>query len=123
MLEEYTGVVILEVDSQEIEIVSFNVDEKTGRKPVKTMNRSLRVKGFSRGITEYEVSVTAVIPVTGNIDWAAIEGAKLTIYPPNPGGERTSYLDCFTASVGRKYTVENEALQDVKLIATRKVAE
>lgn len=122
-LEEYTGVVILEVDSQEIEIASFNVTEKTGRKAVKTMNRALRVKGFARGITTYELSVTAVIPLVGDIDWAGIEGAKMTIYPPDPGGKRVSYLDCFSEEVGDKYTVDNEAVRDIKLTAVRKVEE
>jgi len=122
-LEEYTGIVILEVDSQEIEITSYSVTEKTGRKAVKTMNRALRVKGFARGIVTYEVSVTAVIPLTGDIDWAAIEGAKMTIYPPDPGGKRTSYLDCFSEEVGDKYTVDNEAVRDIKLTAVRKVTE
>ena len=51
-LEEYAGQVILEVDGQEIEVTSFNVSENTGRKPVKTMNRTGRAKGFARGFRQ-----------------------------------------------------------------------
>jgi hypothetical protein len=35
-LQEYAGHIVLEVDSVEIEVVSFSVQSSTGRKPVKT---------------------------------------------------------------------------------------
>lgn len=122
-LQEYLGSIVMEIDGKEVEVESLDVTFKTGRKLVKTMNRTGRAKGFAKGIGEYDLKVTAVIPVSGDVDWAAIEGAKITIYPLQSGGTRTSYLDCFTVDVGKKYTVDNEAKQDLSMIALREVKE
>lgn len=123
-LQEYVGAIVLEVDGAEIEVVSCSPTEDTGRRLVRTMNRTGNAAGFTRGVTNYELSITAVIPKGGeSLDWANIEGAKLTISPATEGGERVSYLDCFTTSVGRQYQVEGEARIDVRLNALRKVVE
>ena len=122
-LEEYVGAIILELDGQEVEIESLDVTKKTGRKLVKTMNRTGRPKGFARGVSEIQLKVTVVIPLTGDMDWDAIEGAKITQYPESPGGKRVSYLDCFTTDVGEKYTVDNEAKRDLTMYALREVKE
>ncbi|WP_215782015.1 phage tail protein [Paludibacterium sp. B53371] len=122
-LQEYAGAIVLEVDGKEVEVIDLNVNTQTGRKLVKTMNKSGRAKGFSKGIAEYDLDVTVAIPLTGDLDWAAIEGAKLTIYPISPGGKRESYLDCFTTQVGEKYSVDNEARRDLKIQSLRNVKE
>ena len=121
-LKEYQGAIVMEVDGREVEIESLDITEKTGRKLVKTMNRTGRPSGFTRGVSEIDIKVSAVIPAEGDIDWAAIEGAKITIYPVG-GGMRTSYLDCFTIDVGKKYKVDGEAMQDLSMAALRKVEE
>lgn len=122
-LQEFAGAISLEVDSREVEVTSFSVKASTGRKAVKTMNKAMQVKGFSRGIKTYDLSVTAVIPLTGSpIDWENIEGAKLTTQPVG-GGKRYSYLDCFTVDLGETYEVEGEARIDISMIALRKVLE
>lgn len=122
-LNELIGTIVMEVDGREIEIESIDITSKTGRKLVKTMNTLGRAKSFSKGISEIELKVSAVIPLTGDIDWAGIEGAKITIYPITPGGTRTSYLDCFTLEVGNKYTVDNEAKRDLSMACLREVTE
>lgn len=122
-LTEYLGAIVMEVDGQEIEIESCDVTKKTGRKLVKTMNKSGRAKGFSKGIAEYDLKVTAVIPLTGDIDWMAIEGAKIVIYPLTAGGKRKSYQDCFSIDVGEKYTVDGEAKRDISMAALNEVIE
>lgn len=122
-LQEFVGAASLEVDGKEIEVTSIGVKEVTGRRLVKTMNRAMTAKGFSRGIKTYDLSVTAVVPLTGTpIDWAGIEGAKLTVQPVG-GGQRYSYLDCFCIEVGSKYEVEGESVIDIQLAALRKVNE
>lgn len=123
MTTEYVGAVILEVDGKEVDVVSVDVKVSTGRKLVKTMNKTGRAKGFSQGIAEYSLSVTVAIPKTGELNWEAIVGAKLTLEPAEAGGQRTSYLDCFATEVGEKYTVDNEAVRDIQLQALRKVVE
>lgn len=122
-LQEYLGSIVMEVDGHEVEIESLDVTHKTGRKLVKTMNKTGRAKGFSKGIGEFDLKVTAVIPLAGDLDWGGIEGAKISIYPLSPGGKRTSYLDCFTLDVGKKYTVDGEAKQDLTMSALREVIE
>ncbi|MGZ8221776.1 MAG: hypothetical protein ACXWT0_09030 [Methylobacter sp.] len=122
-LLEYLGSIVMEIDGQEIEIESLDVTSKTGRKLVKTMNKTGRAKGFAKGIAEIDLKVTAVIPLAGDIDWAGIEGAKITIYPLTAGGQRTTYQDCFTIDVGEKYTVDNEAKRDLTMASLREVKE
>lgn len=122
-LLEYLGSIVMEIDSHEIEIESLDVTTKTGRKRVKTMNKTGRAKGFAKGIAEIDLKVTAVIPLAGDIDWAGIEGAKITIYPLTAGGERTTYQDCFTIDVGEKYTVDSEAKRDLTMASLREVKE
>ncbi|PTU71484.1 phage tail protein [Chromobacterium haemolyticum] len=122
-LQEYAGAIVLEVDGKEVEVIDISISTKTGRKLVKTMNKTGRAKGFAKGIAEYDLSVTVAIPLSGELDWEAIEGAKLTIYPNSAGGKRESYLDCFTTETGDKYSVDNEARRDLKLQSLRHVKE
>lgn len=122
-LQEYLGAIVMEIDGQEVEIESLDVTFKTGRKLVKTMNKTGRAKGFAKGIGEYDLKITAVIPVSGDINWGGIEGSKITIYPLTTGGKRTSYLDCFTTDVGNKYVTDGEAKRDLSMIALREVIE
>lgn len=123
MAIEYMGAVVLEVNGREVEVVSFNVNNNTGRKLVKTMNSTGNAKGFSRGISTYELSLTVAMPLGDtSIDWATVEGAKLTQYPEG-GGQQISYLDCFTTEVDDQYEVDNEARISVKMNALKKVEE
>lgn len=122
-LQEYLGAIVMEVNGQEVEIESLDVTTKTGRKLVKTMNKTGRAKGFAKGVGEIDLKVTAVIPLSGDIDWAGLQGVKISIYPLSAGGKRTSYLDCFTIDVGKKYTVDGEAKQDLSMAALREVVE
>lgn len=122
-LEEYLGSIVMEVNGKEVEIESLSITKKTGRKLVKTMNKSGRAKGFAKGIAEIDLKITAVVPLSGDIDWGGIEGAKITQYPLTAGGKRTSYLDCFTIDVGEQYTVDGEAKRDISMAALREVTE
>lgn len=123
-LEEYVGAVVLEVDGKEAEVVSVNPTSQTGKKPVRTMNRTGRVKGFARGVESHELKVTVVIPLSGDeIDWWNMEGGKLTIFPVSPGGKRVSYQDCVTQDMGDQYSVDNEARRDLTIFSTRRVEE
>ncbi|PHM47087.1 phage tail protein [Xenorhabdus miraniensis] len=124
MLEEYVGAIVLEVDGREIEVTDLDVQINTGRKLVKTMNKTGRAKGYTAGIATYDLSLSVVIPLDGDLDWGNLVGVKLTQYPvTGKGGRRTSYLDCFTTEVGAKYTVDNEAKRDIKMSALREVIE
>jgi len=123
MTDEFVGAASLELDGREVEVQSISVTTVTGKRLVKTMNRKRRAKGFSRGITTYDINLTAVIPVNGPpIDWDNIESAKITIAPVGTSG-RTSYRDAFTIQAGKKYQLEGEAVIDVNMGALDKVEE
>lgn len=123
-LEEYVGAIVLEVDGKEADVVSVNPTSQTGKKPVRTMNRTGRVKGFARGVESHELKVTVVIPLSGDeIDWWNMEGGKLTMFPASPGGKRVSYQDCVTQDMGDQYSVDNEARRDLTIFSTRRVEE
>ncbi len=113
MSTEYVGTVVLEVDGREIDVVSVNASRNVGRKPVRTMNRKGKSKGFTKTVADYSLRLTAVVPEEGNIDWDGIENAKVTI-DKGPAG-RESYLGCFSIEVGESYDVDNEARVDISM--------
>ncbi|CFC44853.1 Uncharacterised protein [Neisseria meningitidis] len=46
MSTEYVGSVILYLGANEVQVTKIDVKDNTGKKPVKTMNRTRRVKGL-----------------------------------------------------------------------------
>jgi hypothetical protein len=122
-IKEYVGAIIMEIDGREVEVQDLDVTENTGMIPVKTMNRSRVIAGVARGIMEWSMRVTVVIPFNDDIKWEKIFGATITISPSSPGGKRITYLDCCTQQVGQQYTVNNEARRTLEMFAVRKVEE
>ncbi|MDA5091798.1 phage tail protein, partial [Klebsiella quasipneumoniae subsp. quasipneumoniae] len=93
----------------------------TGRKLVKTMNRTGRAKGYSKGIAEHSLQITVVLPKNvAQPDWDEMAGAKLTLMDMD-GNPLYSYLDCFTTQSGEQYGVDNEARRDLTIQSLRKV--
>jgi hypothetical protein len=121
-LVEYEGHIFMEVNGQEIEVISLDEADSVGRKPVQTMKRSRRIAGFTRLIRTFDLKLTVAIPITGEIDWASIEGAKITKVSPD-GSKRVSYLGCFVTGVGDKHSVNNEAARDISVTAVDRVNE
>lgn len=122
-LKEYLGAIILEVDGKEIEVETVDVDHKTGRSLVKTMNRKGKPSGFANGVQEWSLKITAPIPKTGAPDWDNIIGAKLTVFPVAEGGQRVTYVDCVSLGDAEKYSVQGEAKVDVTLAAMDRIKE
>ena len=122
-LKEYLGAIILEVDGKEIEVESVDVEHKSGRALVKTMNRKGRPSGFSEGVHEWSLKITAPIPKVGAPDWDKLTGGKLTIFPVTEGGQRTTYVDCVSLGDSEKYSVQGEAKVDVTLTAMDRIKE
>ncbi|NBI12613.1 phage tail protein [[Haemophilus] felis] len=122
MAKEFASLGIIEVDGVEIDLTKCDVKTVTGRKPVKTINRKGRVKGFAKGITEYTLSLTVAVPLnTPEPDWDNVKDAKVTIEEEN--GQRISYLGCFTTEVGTGYTIDNEEVREIQVVALDKVVE
>ncbi len=122
-LQEYLGAVVLEVDGKEFEVESVDVDHKTGRSLVKTMNRRSKPSGYANGVEEWTLKISAPVPKEGAPDWDNIVGAKLTIYPTSAGGKRESFLDCVSLDDAHKYSVEGAAKVDVNLAAMDRIVE
>jgi len=122
-LEEFEGAIILELDGREIDCTSLSVRESTGRRLVRTMNRSGHGAGFVQGVDQFDLTVTVVVPKDGaEVDWARITGSKIT-REPIAGGQRVSYLDCFTTEVGQSFEVDGEARKTISMHALREVKE
>lgn len=122
MVQEFASLGIVEVDGQEIDLTKLDVRVTTGRKPVKTINRKGRVKGFAKGITEYALSLTVAVPLNrAEPDWDNVTDGKVTVEEEN--GKRRSYIGCFTTEVGTSYTVDNEEMRDLQMVALDMVEE
>lgn len=122
-LEEYVGAVVVEVDGREIEAFSCSPSANTGRKPVKTMNRSQRIAGYTNGVYEYTLDLSVPVEADGDtIDWENVIAAKVVIYPVK-GNRRTAYTGCVVTEVGEQYETENEAKRDIKMFAQDKKEE
>ena len=122
-LEEYVGAITITVDSTVFEITKLSPQINTGRKPVKTMNPTGKVVGFCKGIKTYNLSISVVVPLVGDIDWGDVEGAKITMKPLSPGGQTTTYQNCCVTDFSEAYDVENEATRDINLFATDRIFE
>jgi len=122
-LEEFEGAITLELDGREIDCTSLSVRASTGRRLVRTMNKTGNAAGFVKGVTQFDLTVTVVVPKDGkDVEWDAITGAKITREPIG-GGQRHSYLDCFTTEVGQSFEVDGEARKTISMHALREVKE
>lgn len=121
MALEYDGEVAVEINGKEVDVISFDDTVNTGRKPVKTMNRTGRAKGSVNGIETIDMKITAPAPATGEYDWRTMKDALIVIYPVGNPSKRTSFIDSNVSSVGSRYQLEGEMVRDVSLYCLRKV--
>lgn len=118
MADEFVGAVVLEWDGREIECASISTDISTGKRIVKTMNRSGRAKGHAKGVADFALSVEVPVPTDGSeLDWLAIEGAKLTVVPIDGVGQREIYIGCEVEKISSKYQVEGAAMRTLSISA------
>ncbi|MDP9029703.1 MAG: phage tail protein [Pseudomonadota bacterium] len=117
MSDNYVGQIVLEINGTDYEVTSVEPSLKTGRKVVKTMNRTGRPTGTAKGIEEHELKVSVVIPKSGEPEWRALMDAKLTIYAQDGGGKRETWTGCSLIELGSKYQLECEATRDLTIAA------
>ncbi|AZE10175.1 Transaldolase [Pseudomonas chlororaphis subsp. aureofaciens] len=117
MSDDYVGLIVLEINGTEYEVTSVEPNLKTGRKVVKTMNKTGRAKGTAKGIEEHELKISVAIPKSGEPDWRALVDAKITVYPQDGGGNRETWTGCSLVETGSKYQVEGEATRDLTIAA------
>ena len=121
MSTEYDGEVVVEINGKEVDVVSFDDTVNTGRKPVKTMNRTGRAKGSVSGIESIDMKITAPAPATGEFNWRTMKDAQIVIYPVGNPSKRTTYIDSNVSTIGSRYQLDGEAVRDVSLYCLRKV--
>lgn len=117
MADIFVGQVVLEINGTDYEVLSVEPSLKTGRKVVKTMNKSGRPTGTAKGIEEHDLKISVAIPKKGEPDWRALVDAKLTIYPQDGGSVRKTWTGCSLIEMGSKYQVEGEATRDLTIVA------
>lgn len=121
MSMEYDGEVVCEINGKEVDIVTLDDTVNTGRRPVKTMNRTGRPKGSVTGAESIEMKITAPAPSEDEFNWRTMKDAQIVIYPVGSPSKRTTYQDSNVSSVGSRYQLEGEAVRDISLYCLRKV--
>lgn len=119
---DVVGTIVLYVDGQEFDCISFSPKIEAGRKPVPTMNKTGRVRKTTKTIKSISLSVEVVIPETGDIDWGSVDDALLVIESLD-GTKRTSYQDCGVTSYSESYKLDGEAVRSLEMYALDMVEE
>ncbi|UPG87029.1 hypothetical protein L2Y94_06640 [Luteibacter aegosomatis] len=117
MADTYVGLIVLEIDGTEYEVVSLSTTENTNRKVVKTMNSSGRPLGTSKGVADYSLTVNVAIPKTGEPNWSTLIDGKITAYPQDGGGLRETWTGVHLVTKGSTYNLDNEATRELQLSA------
>lgn len=117
MAEEAVGIIVLSVDGQDYDCASCTPKIDTGKKPIKTMNRTGKVRYKASGIKTYTLDVSVVIPDgKDTVDWGTIEDARISVESQS-GNYRKTYIDCTTQTVSDAYSVEGETRRDLTMFA------
>lgn len=117
MSEDAVGIIVLSVDGQDYDCASCTPKIDTGKKPIKTMNRTGKVRYKASGIKTYTLDVSVVIPDgKDTVDWGTIEDARISVESQS-GNYRKTYIDCTTQTVSDAYSVEGETRRDLTMFA------
>lgn len=93
---------------------------RTGKQLVKGMSPDGAPIGNTDGSAEHTIDLTVYIPKVGDIPWAQLEEAVLTITPAS-GGVPSVYSGGFVTEVGESYSEDDVATRDITMMFTRKL--
>ena len=116
----YVQRAFVSIDGQEIaDIDKVTAQPQMDVKPVKTMNRRNRPRGFSSGQPHWELGLTVFVPVAGEYDWeqAMLDGTELEVVVDEDGVSRIIYSPARVSGVDSSYDTNGETKRDVKLVA------
>ena len=117
MAEQAVGSIVMSVDGQDYDCAKFSAKKTTGNKRIATMNRKMKVKYKSKGVTLYDLTCSVVIPNgKDTVDWDNIEDARISIESPD-GGFRETYTDCEVLDISDSYDVNGETMRDLTMFA------
>lgn len=111
------GLIILSVNGQDYDCASCAPKTDTGKKIIKTMNRTLKARYKSNGIKTYSLSVSVVIPDgKDDISWDDVEDARISLESPS-GNFRETYIGCEVITKSDSYSVDGETRRDLEMTA------
>ena len=123
MSEEAVGFIILGVNGDEYDCVSFSTTKTTGNRPIATMNRTREVKYKSKGLRTYALTVAVVIPDgKDQINWLEVEDARLSI-ESETGNFRETYVDFNVQTISDSYDVAGETRRNLEGFAMSYIQE
>ncbi|ENX48762.1 MULTISPECIES: hypothetical protein [Acinetobacter] len=122
MAEKAVGTIVLSVNGDEYDCVSCSPKTETGKKPVKTMNRSRKVTHTTDGIETHALDVVVIIPDGKDINWLEVEDARISIESLS-GKFRETFIDCTTQSMSDSYEVDGETRRSLTMFALDKLGE
>lgn len=113
---------IIDGENYECDSIKVAINDKT--KPVQTMNRENRAKGYSRGVIEYTLSVEVPLDLDSEIDFYAMleDGEEFGVNVEYEGGSTHSYMQCRLSKIdidskegdATKYSLDIHALDRVE---------
>jgi len=120
---EVNGTEVPDVQSVDVAPQGFDV------KPVKTMNKNNRARGFTVGQPHWELSLKVAVPAVGEFDWekAMIDQDDVLVVldegTETGGINRTTYTPARIGDVGTTSSVDGETTRTVKIVALDRVKE
>ncbi|MBN6515558.1 hypothetical protein [Acinetobacter pittii] len=115
MSQDAVGAIVMSFNGLDYDVARFTSAITTGNKPVPTMNRKLRVKFKSEGITTYQLTASVVIPDgKDSVNWLAVKDGRLSVESPS-GNYRETFIDCNVQTVSKSYEVNGETMRDLEM--------
>lgn len=113
MADELVGTIVLYVNGQEVDCRAVNPTETTGHKLVATMNGKGRANKSAKTTASGSLTIEAFIESAGGIDWASIADARVTATSMD-GAYRETWTGVGVTTVGKQFSVDNEAVQSLE---------
>ncbi len=125
MAETFVDIYNVSIDGVPmVTIKSISVTTTNTKTPVKTMNPGRVALGYTQGVREYAVKISASIQLASpEIDWHAWcrdKIVKLLTYEQGESGKLISLLDVAINSVDEKADEGGEIMWDIDAVALRR---
>lgn len=108
--------------SKELEtIMAIDVHQSDPKAPVKTMRRSRRAIGRTRGVPDFTADLKVVYPTAApEVDWDALLASGeefLIVYEQGLGGRKFQLVDCAVDDISKPFSESGKTEFSVKITA------
>ncbi len=106
-MAEYSDSAVVTIDNIDLDDVLNDIEfgGDAPSKPIKTLNKRKKVKGFKHSMTEHSATLSAEPLVDSRVpDWFEMRDTKKRFqifFTPNKGGKKVQLKDCYVTSVRR----------------------